>query len=177
MNEIQIRLIAKEDFTELYNLIERNRERLVTYFPKTSQSIKDLAEARKFAKVKVRQADGKEQFCFVITSIDSDKIIGMILLKNIDWTVPKGELAYFIDAVFEGKGITSSALKLVVEHSFKELKIEKLYIKFDPENLASKRVAIKNGFEKEGLFKREFRTGQGALTDVERYGLLRKSES
>lgn len=51
--------------------------------------------------------------------------------------------------------------------------MEKLYIKFNPENRGSKKVAIKNGFEKEGYMKREYRTGQGDLTDVERYGLLK----
>ncbi len=100
-------------------------------------------------------------------------IIGSIILKNIDWSVPKAELAYFIDGEYEGKGFTSYAVKWLTEYAFSDLKMEKLYIKLNPENEGSKKVAIKNGFEKEGYFKREFRTGQGVLTDVERYGLLK----
>jgi RimJ/RimL family protein N-acetyltransferase len=50
----------------------------------------------------------------------------------------------------------------------------KLYIKINPENWGSKKVALNNGFELEGLMKSEFRTGLGAITDVERYGLVRK---
>jgi ribosomal-protein-serine acetyltransferase len=169
-----IRLIEKEDFEEIYHLVERNRERLITYFPRTSSVVKDLDAAKRFARQKVRQALEKEQYYFVIVLKNQPAIIGMVMVKNIDWTVPKGELAYFIDENYEGIGITSNAVKYVVEYCFEQLEMEKLYIKFDPENVGSKKVAIKNGFEKEGFLKREFRTGQGALTDVERYGLLRK---
>jgi ribosomal-protein-serine acetyltransferase len=173
MKEIEVKQVEKEDFIEIYNVIERNRERLITYFPKTAGSIKDLDTARKFVKQKVKQALEREQYCFIIILRNKPEIIGMVMIKNIDWTIPKGELAYFIDKDFEGLGITSNAVKWVVEFCFKQLEMEKIYIKFNPENKGSKKVAIKNGFEKEGFLKREFRTGYGQLTDVERYGLLR----
>lgn len=174
MKEIQIRPVEMEDFTDLFNITEKNRGRLIMYFPKTSRSIKDIETTKKFIKQKIRQALQKEQFCFVITLKSNRELIGMVMIKNIDWTIPKGELAYFIDKDFEGMGITSNAVKWVVDYCFTELEMEKLYIKFNPENKGSKKVAIKNGFEREGLLKREFRTGLGALTDVERYGLLKK---
>ncbi len=174
MKDIQIRPVETEDCTSLFNVIEKNRERLITYFPKTSRSIKDLEATKKFIKQKVKQGLQKEQFCFVIALSSKAEIIGMVMIKNIDWTIPKGELAYFIDEDFEGMGITSNAVKWVVEFCFEQLEMEKLYIKFNPENTGSKKVAIKNGFEKEGFLKREFRTGNGKLTDVERYGLLKK---
>lgn len=171
---MQVRLVEKEDFEDLYNLIEKNRERLIRYFPKTSAAIKDLEAARKFTKQRVKQAIEREQYCFVIAKKSPAELIGLVMVKNIDWTIPKGELAYFIDENYEGLGITSNAVKWVVEYCFEQLEMEKLYIKFNPENMGSKKVAIKNGFEKEGFLKREFRTGNGELTDVERYGLLRR---
>ncbi|WP_371860456.1 GNAT family N-acetyltransferase [Segetibacter aerophilus] len=122
----------------------------------------------------VEVAAGNEQgailFCGVFKK--QHPIIGNVMVKNIDWSVPKGELAYFIDAEQEGKGFTSNAVELVKNYAFEDLKIEKLYIKIDPRNLGSKRVAINNGFEKEGYFKHEYRTGYGDVTDVERYGLV-----
>lgn len=174
MKEIEVRPVEKEDFTEIYNVIERNRERLTTYFPKTSATIKDLDTARRFAKQKVKQASEKEQYCFIISPQTKVEIIGMVMIKNIDWTIPKAELAYFIDENYEGLGITSNAVKWVIKYCFEQLEMEKLYIKFNPDNAASKKVAIKNGFEREGFLKREFRTGYGELTDVERFGLLRR---
>lgn len=176
MKDILVRLVEKEDSEEIFDLIEKNRERLLTYFPKTSTVVKDLEAAKKFAKQKMRQALEREQYNFLVILKSQLRVIGMVMVKNIDWTIPKGELAYFIDKEYEGIGITSKAVKFVVEYCFKQLEMEKLYIKFDPENAGSKKVAVKNGFEKEGLLKREFRTGYGAITDVERYGLLRKGD-
>jgi ribosomal-protein-serine acetyltransferase len=171
MTEIQIRLIESEDSAQLFNLIERNRRRLTTYFPKTSAAITNLETAKKFTQLRLKQALNREQFHFVVIQSITSQMIGGILLKNIEWSVPKGELAYFIDEAYEGKGFTSYGVKWLSQWAFNDLKFEKLYIKFNPENLGSKRVAIKNGFEKEGYMKREFRTGYGDLTDVERYGL------
>ncbi|MCW3113087.1 MAG: N-acetyltransferase [Segetibacter sp.] len=173
MTEIQIRPIERDDYIQLFDVIEKNRQRLRMYFPKTSNAIVDVDSAEKFTKLKLKQALNREQFYFVILLKSSEAIIGGVILKNIDWSVPKGELAYFIDVDYEGKGCTSYAVKRVIEYAFDELKMEKLYIKFNPENWGSKKVAIKNGFEKEGYLKREFRTGHGVLTDVERYGLLK----
>jgi RimJ/RimL family protein N-acetyltransferase len=170
---IKIRLIEAEDDVQLFELIEKNRKRLLTYFPKTSGAITNVDSARKFTRLKLKQALNREQFYFLVILKNTPKIIGSIVIKNVDWSVPKGELAYFIDGEQEGKGFTSYAVELVKNYAFEDLKMEKLYIKINPENWGSKRVAIKNGFEKEGYLKLEYRTGQGELTDVERYGLLR----
>lgn len=173
MIEVQIRPIKKQDFLQLYEVIEKNRQRLLTYFPRTTHAITDIDAAKKFTHLKVRQALNREQFYFVVALESTSQMIGAVILKNIDWTIPKGELAYFIDEDYEGKGCTSYAVKWVTGYAFNDLKMEKLYIKFNPSNRGSKQVAIKNGFEKEGYLKSEFRTGQGDLTDVERYGLLK----
>jgi ribosomal-protein-serine acetyltransferase len=174
MQELKIRPITKDDYQQLFALIEKNRERLIQYFPKTTRAVVDINTAKKFAQSKVMQALRREQYFFVIESENSLNFIGSIILKNLDWSIPKGELAYFIDADFEGRGYTSDAVRWMTNHCFEKLQMQKLYIKIDPENAASRMVALKNGFVKEGYLKREFRTGHGTITDVERYGLLRK---
>lgn len=173
MNDIQIRLIRKEDFKQLFDVIERNRERLLRFFPKTSQTIIDIETAKAFTEQKIRQASKKEQFYYVVQMVGTSELIGSVILKNIDWSLPKAEFAYFIDGKYEGKGITSYAVKSLTQYAFTELDMKKLYIKIDPQNWGSKKVAMNNGFELEGLLKSEFRTGKGEVTDVERYGLLK----
>jgi len=174
MEEIRMRLIENEDYKELFEVIERNRTRLTKFFPTTTHTVLDLVTAKKFVEQKVRMTGKKEQYYFVVTLQSTSRIIGSIILKNIDWSIPKGEFAYFIDGAYEGKGITSKAIRWLTSYAFSELGMQKLYIKINPENRGSKKVALNNGFELEGLLKREFRTGLGELTDVERYGLLRK---
>jgi RimJ/RimL family protein N-acetyltransferase len=174
MEEIKIRLIEAEDYKELFSVIEKNRIRLTNFFPTTTHTVLDLATAKKFTEQKVQMAGKKQQYYFVVILKATSKIIGSIILKNIDWSIPKGEFAYFIDGDFEGRGLTSQAAKWLTNYAFTELKMLKLYIKINPENWGSKKVALKNGFELEGVLKCEFRTGLGVLTDVERYGLVKK---
>lgn len=173
--EIKVRLLAKEDTPQIYKLIESNRERLRKYFPKTTDAIKDINTAQLFVEQKMQQVLHRELFFFVILYIENE-IIGNVTIKNIDWTVPKCELSYFIDQAYEGRGYTSRVMPEIVKHCFEELGMEKLYLRIAPENMASIKIAEKSGFTKEGLMKKEYRTGEGALIDIAYYGLL-SSES
>lgn len=173
--DIKIRLLTKEDTPQIYRLIESNRDRLRRYFPKTTGAIRDLNTAQLFVEQKMQQALRKELFFFVILYIENE-IIGNVTIKNIDWTVPKCELSYFIDQAYEGKGYTSRVMPEIVKHCFEELGMEKLYLRIATENIASKSIAQKNGFIQEGLMRNEYRTGEGALIDIAYYGLL-SSES
>lgn len=172
MTEVQIRLVSVEDYLQLFSLVERNRQRLLKYFWKTCSLVADLASARKFVQQKSRLAAAGKQLLFVVQLAGLKEIIGVVIMKNIDRSVPKCELAYFVDATHEGRGIGTDAVKQALEYAFAALEIKKVSIKCDPENEASKNVAVKNGFEKEGYLKKEFRTGEGELIDLESYGLL-----
>lgn len=170
---LEIRLITKDDLNPFYELIERNRERLTMYFPKTLKQIYDLDSTKLFIDNKINEASEKRGFWFLIIT-EKDKLpIGSLVVKDLDHTVPKCELAYFIDGASEGNGITSYATQWLVNFCFDELGIEKIILRINPTNEASKRVALKNGFVKEGYMKNEYRNGFGVLTDVEHYGLTK----
>lgn len=173
LERLEIRLITKDDATPFYELIEKNRQRLTMYFPKTLKHIRDLDSTKLFIDNKINEAADKSGFWFLIIA-EKDKLpIGSFVIKDLDHTVPKCELAYFIDEVKEGNGITSRATQWLVNFCFDELGMEKIILRINPTNEASKRVALKNGFVKEGYMKNEYRNGLGELTDVEHYGLIR----
>ncbi len=172
---IEIRLIAKADAIPFYELIEKNRQRLTMYFPKTLKHIRDLDSTKLFIDLKINQAAKKEGYWFIVISQKDNRFIGSLVIKDLDLTVPKCELAYFIDEDHEGKGITSKATQWLVSYCFDELDMVKIFVRVNPANEGSKRVALKNGFIKEGYMKKEYRNGYGELTDVEHYGLVRNS--
>ena len=170
---IEIRLIAKADTIPFYELIEKNRQRLTMYFPKTLKHIRDLDSTRLFIDLKINEAAKKEGYWFLIISKKDSRPMGSLVIKDLDLTVPKCELAYFIDEDHEGKGITSKAIQWLINYCFIELDMVKIFVRVNPANEGSKRVALKNGFVKEGYMKKEYRNGYGELTDVEHYGLMR----
>lgn len=96
------------------------------------------------------------------------------MIKNIDYSLAKCELGYFIDIDFEGKGITSQAVKNVLDFCFGEIKMNKVTICTSLVNTASQRVATKHGFVQEGMLRQEFKNGKGQLEDILYFGLLKQ---
>jgi len=72
-----------------------------------------------------------------------------------------GEIGYFLDEAFWGKGITSIAVKLLEKICFEKLKLKRITILMDPRNIPSEKVAIKCGYYKEGTMKNVLHGKQG----------------
>jgi RimJ/RimL family protein N-acetyltransferase len=169
-----LRLPVSKDASLLLDMILSNKERLVDYFPVTAGSVRDMSSTKKFITEKIKQAERKDAFAFIIIDNLVSRPIGFIFIKNTDWHVPKAELAYFIDKDYEGKGIISKGLKLVINYSFDRLKIRKLFLRAAKDNKGSQYVAIKNGFRQEGTLRNDFRKSDGTLIDLYYYGLVKE---
>ena len=99
-SDYQIKPIGLEDTSDFYHLIERNRNYIKRYFQITSGSCNDLLSTENYLRGKIKQAARKEFYFFKITQIGKPGIIGCLILKSLDWRVPKGEFGYFIDKKF-----------------------------------------------------------------------------
>jgi RimJ/RimL family protein N-acetyltransferase len=81
------------------------------------------------------------------------------------------ELGYFIGEKYWGKGITTRAVKLIVDFTFAQLDIDKIYAGIFEYNYASMKVLEKNGFKLEGILRKSvFKNNQ--YYDEYRYGLV-----
>jgi RimJ/RimL family protein N-acetyltransferase len=166
-----LRPLEKNDAVQFLALIDNNRARLRDYFPNTSQQITDLGTCKKYIKQKTAEAGNREIYSFVLVDEKKD-LQGLFILKNIDWWVPKGELAYFIDKDLEGKGIMTRALSEIVTYCFDTLDMNKLFILTSTDNHASRKIAEKNGFKIEGILRQNYRIPSGLVDNVH-YGLLK----
>ena len=170
-----IRKIEITDTENFFNLIETNRSHLLTYFPITLNLTSDLSSTSKFIEDKITKSLEKETFYFVVEM--DKKLIGAVNIKEIDWTIPKCEIAYFVGKDYQGKGVTKKSVKWLTEFCFAELRMEKIYAKVNPENYGSKYVLEKNGFVKEGTLRNDYRNGNNVLVDSEYYGLLKENQN
>ncbi|MBU2906452.1 GNAT family N-acetyltransferase [Arenibacter algicola] len=171
MNKIHLQTIAEKEAKELFSLINRNKERLARYFPLTLKKNENIDSTINYLKELTQKTKKKEIYALGIYS--QQVLIGMMFVKNIDWRVPKCELGYFIDKAYEGKGIMSIAIDETIKYCFENLKMEKIFLRNGTENIGSKRLAEKKGFELEGIMRREFRLETKELVDVEYYGKLK----
>jgi len=174
INNLTLRALSSADAKPLFDLIDRNRAHLADYFPQTSANITTQEACAVYLSKKMAEAAERDCFCFVLED-DSGKLQGYITIKNIDWTIPKCELAYFIDKDRQGQGIMSKALSAAVAHCFNELHMNKIYLITSTDNHPSRKIAEKTGFEVEGILRSNFKIASGALVDMVYYGILRKT--
>ena len=106
---------------------------------------------------------------------DTDTLIASSGLHRIDWSVPKFEIGYWIDSRYSGKGYMTEAVKRIVQFAFEDLQANRLEICCDSNNLKSKRIPERIGFNFEGElknFRRHHLTNE--LVHKTIYGLSRQ---
>lgn len=166
--------IANTTPEEFYNLIARNRQHIYLTFPATYSSCTSLEKTKTFLKNAVALEQEGKGYYFYLRNSDN-LMIGYICIKNIDRNCDKCELAYFIDKEYQGQGIISKAVSNITAYCFNEINMNKVFICTATTNIGSQRVAKKNGYLQEGLFREDFKNGDGQLEDTLYFGLL-KSE-
>ena len=100
------------------------------------------------------------------------------ILGHIEFFVPVSywdafELSYqLFDGSTAGRGYVTEAVQLVVDYLFGAKKQHRIHLVIVPENLASRRIAEKCGFQLEGTLRGAF-FNDGRNQDVVVYSLLR----
>ena len=158
---------------EFYTLIEINKSHIEKTFPVTLSNCSDLEKTKAFITSNIENEKNKENYYFYIRNSETKNLIGYVCIKNIDTKISKCELAYFIDAAFEGKGIISKVVSQTIAFCFEDVMMNKVFICTSKINYASQRIALKNGFQQEGILREEFKNGEGILEDILYFGLLK----
>jgi [ribosomal protein S5]-alanine N-acetyltransferase len=84
-----------------------------------------------------------------------DRLVGQLTLGNIvRRAFCSGYAGYWVDSRYAGKGITPTALALVVDHAFSVGGLHRVEVNIRPDNLASRRVVEKLGFRQEAYHHR-----------------------
>lgn len=168
----KISLLEVNQSELFFNLIESNRERLEDFFAGMISRAKTLDDTLTYCKEIAQKIEDKTYFPYMITDMSSNKMIGLIDVKNIDWNVPKAEFGAFIDMDYENKGVITKASILVVDHLIEKYQFKKLLCRANDRNKGSISVILKNGFELEGTIRNDYRTTKGEIVDLNYYGRI-----
>lgn len=102
---------------------------------------------------------------------DLGNIVGVFNLNEIVLgAFQSAYLGYYGVTGFEGKGLMSAGLKLLLNKAFSELRLHRIEANIQPENLASIRLVMANGFRKEGYSPRYLNI-DGQWRDHERWAI------
>jgi ribosomal-protein-alanine N-acetyltransferase len=109
---------------------------------------------------------------FLIRRVVDKRIVGAINLSQI-FLGPfrSAYLGYYIGAAFAGQGYMTAGLQLMLEYSFRQLKLHRLEANVQPHNVASIALVKRAGFTREGYSRRYLKIG-GRWRDHERWAIL-----
>lgn len=97
---------------------------------------------------------------FAIVGAGDGEFLGIAVAPQIDRVARTAELGYVVAPSARGRGVASEALRLMTEWAFGELGMERLELLISVENEASKRVAARCGYVREGVLRSHYVKGE-----------------
>ena len=115
---------------------------------------------------------GRHERCLLWRDED-DALLGYFGINGISYGAWRcGFLGYWLAASHTGRGYAAIGLRLLLDHAFRRLRLNRLEANIQPENERSIALVSRVGFRKEGFSPRYLEIG-GAWRDHERWAITR----
>jgi ribosomal-protein-alanine N-acetyltransferase len=163
--EVTIRPQRVSDARRFFEIV---RNPSFTYIP---VSIKSVEEEKKFLRLNREKRRAHVEYNFSI--LQDGALVGAIGVRLHSGYPYVGEIGYFVDEAYWGRGIAPRALKLIEAFAFQKLHAVRLEILIATPNTRSVTVAIKNGYTMEGRLRRRL-FAKGVFYDCFLYAKLRE---
>ena len=140
------------------------------YFPVKSESIEDEKD---FLRKNPEKWKNNIEYNFSI--IRDQEVVGAVGIKIDQNRTYIGEIGYFVDEAFWGRGCATKAVELVERFAWQELGLVRIEIVMDLENTASEKVAVNAGYLKEGIVRGKLKNGDN-YRDAFLYAKIRSND-
>ena len=167
-DKIELCLLEERHAEELFSLLKQNQNHLQEELVWLDDQL-STDDAREYIRAGLRRfADNNG----LRAGIWFDgKLAGIASLHNLAPADRRASLGYWLGASFQGQGLVTKACRVLINHAFGELKLNRLEIQCAPENQRSRRVAERLGFTQEGVMREAWWIRERFVDQVV-YGLL-----
>ena len=166
--KLSLKIPTLEDGVDIYEAIDKDREHLGEWLPWVEKTI-SVDDTKENIKKRIEQFAHKEAVSFIIYY--EGKPIGSVGFISLDNTNKQGEIGYWLNSTFGGRGIMSDCVKACIEYGFKNILLHKILIKCDSKNLKSAAVPKRLGFTLEATLRDDRLKGDN-YRDTLIFGLL-----
>ncbi|MEM1358826.1 MAG: GNAT family N-acetyltransferase, partial [Bacteroidota bacterium] len=150
-NRCVVRRFRENEGARFKELIFANRDYLQDHFP---MLVAEVAVSDDTAETFLRQRIAgwllQQDYALGIWLNETTELIGYVHLFELNWEVPSAEISFWIDRELVKKGLMTEVLARVIRFGFKQLELEKIYLRTLSDNYASQRLARRVGFSREG---------------------------
>ncbi|GMA51111.1 GNAT family N-acetyltransferase [Alicyclobacillus contaminans] len=163
-----LKMLELRDADELFALLDASRSHLRTWLPfvdgtRTVQDIQDFIQS------------GLQQFAnsngVQLGIWHHGQLAGVLGLHYIQWTHRMTSLGYWLGEGFQGKGIMTNACRALIDFLFQEYGLNRVEIRVAPDNLKSRAIPERLGFQQEGC-RRQAEWLYDHYVDHVLYGML-----
>jgi len=167
-DDIYMRLPEERDAQALFEVIDRNRKRLEEWlhWAHNTHSREDVLNYVQMARKDFQKPEAIHLLIF-----RKDEIIGGCGLR-LNELNSYGEIGYWIDAEFSGKGIVTDCCRAIVEYALTDMGLNRVQIRCASGNVRSAAIPKRLGFKHEGTLRKTIRTND-RFDDEECFGILR----
>ncbi|GHV31723.1 N-acetyltransferase [Clostridia bacterium] len=130
-----------------------------------------VADAEKFLDA-VHKSGTDDAFRFAV-AVDEKAVGSVIVLRRTNIHRRTGELGYYVAEEYWGKGVCTTAVRLICRYVFENSDIIRIFAEPFAQNAASCRVLEKAGFVCEGTLQANA-VKNGEVIDMKLYALVKK---
>jgi ribosomal-protein-serine acetyltransferase len=167
-DDISLVLAEERHAQVMTELIRRNQDRLARWEPWAEQPA-TLASTQAYIRAALEDFLRGRQVSTIIAVEGGRRFIGRCGMR-INPYAGSGDIGYWIDGEFEGRGITSRSANALITSVFTELGLRKVELRTSVANQRSRAVAERLGFSYEGILPGGLRFADRA-DDVALYGV------
>ena len=163
----ELRALGDADAPELHAVIEGNRARLARWIQWAHGQT--LQDTRAFiGRARAMEQDGSG----LSRAIVADGRLAGVVGVSVDRANRSAAIGYWLDAASEGNGVVTAAVAALVDDAFRRYRLVRVEIRADVDNLPSRAVAERLGFELEGVLRQSYRVSDEKHSDDAVYSLL-----
>lgn len=144
----ELRLLEERHAGELSVLTDGNRERLRVWMPWVDGS-RTVEDRKNFIRGALKQFAENNGFQAGIWH--EGRLAGVVGHHGIDRENRSTSLGYWLGEEFEGQGLMTTACRVLVDHAFEELGLNRVGIACATENRKSRAIPERLGFHQEGV--------------------------
>ena len=172
LSDEAVLILRTASITEAYHEVQvANQERLARWEPWAVRPLV-LEETRSFLEASVRNwLSGSELPVAIAVQEDGQwRLVGAASLRINSYS-RSGEVGYWIDGEYEGRGLITMTVAALLDQAFGPLGIDRVTLCTDPANKRSRAVARRLGFVEEALLRQSTAFPSERRDEVV-YGLL-----
>ncbi len=147
---LSLKLLEKRDVPELFALVDGSRPYLREWLPWVD-NMKAEEDYEPVIDMWLKQY--AEDNGFQAGILYEGKIVGMVGFHYIDQASKKTSIGYWLAEGYQGKGIMTKAVEVLVDYVFNTLHLNRVEIQCGTENRKSVAIPERLGFVKEGTIR------------------------